>query len=400
MNITDLKIALPIVAKLKRTVMLHGEHGVGKSQVIRQIFEGLGYKVADVRLGQMADAGDLIGLPQFMKDASGQDYLQYVFPDFFPRQEKTVIFFDELNRAPKDILQGVFEMVLDYSLKGVKLPNDTVIVCAVNPATDDYAVLDFSDKAFQDRFVHVKFAPTDAEFFSYMRTKFPNSGLLSYTQEDPKMLRDGSNQAFGLDFVKPSRRSWEVAFRLEELYNAGTVNKDIFRELLMGIVGLEATTAGFAYLQTFVGSIKGKDLIENYHTEETRSRLLNAVKKNRTDIVGNALQEINEEFIARKESGLTNQEGNNIISLARDLSPEQAYTLFTLITGNSDCSSKVEGFAVTEEGSGLLGSDELVELLMKTKTAREKAGKAAEAAKEKKKKKAEKEGKVTEEVPF
>jgi MoxR-like ATPase len=111
MNITDLKVALPLIASMKRTAMLHGKHGEGKSQVIRQIFENMGKKVVDVRLGQMADAGDLIGLPQFMKDNSGQDYLKYVFPDFFPRQEDVVIFFDELNRAPKDILQGVFEMV-------------------------------------------------------------------------------------------------------------------------------------------------------------------------------------------------------------------------------------------------------------------------------------------------
>lgn len=382
MNIASLATVLPLMAELQKTVMLHGEHGTGKSQVIRQIWEKLGYKVADVRLGQMADAGDLIGLPQFMKDKDGKDYLKYVFPDFFPRQEKTVIFFDELNRAPKDILQGVFEMVLDYSLKGVKLPKDTVIICAVNPATDDYAVLDFSDKAFQDRFVHIKFNPTPSEFHNYMKTKFPTSGLLAYTQEDNKML-SGKLQSFDINFVEPSRRSWEVAFKLEEMYDNGRISRDNFMEVLMGVVGLEATTAGMTFKDTHVGSIKGKDIVENYHTGEIRSRLLKAVEKGRTDIVGNSLQEINEIFVERKTKGLTAQEGKNIIDLASDLGAEQTYTLISMIASNHDCCSNVEGMPETGDGAGLLGNDDLVAVLDKTRAAREKAAKAMEKRKKK-----------------
>ena len=390
MNISDLKIAMPLLAKLKKTAMLHGEHGTGKSQVVRSTWEELGYKVADVRLGQMADAGDLIGLPQFMKDSNGADYLQYVFPDFFPRQEKTVIFFDELNRAPKDILQGVFEMVLDYSLKGVKLPKDTVIICAVNPATDDYSVLDFSDKAFQDRFVHIKFSPTEQEFYSYMGSKFKNSGLLAYVQEDPKMLKDSSLQSFSLDFVTPSRRSWEVAFRLEELYNNKEMDSSMFRELLMGVVGLAATTAGFSFMETHVGSIKGEDLIKLYHTPEIRNKLLGAKEKGRTDIVGTALEDLLSQLAELK--GLEVQEGKNIINLVRDLTPEQQMKLLTGITSTAavmECCSNAKGFEDQEDDSskGLLASDELIAIFAKTSKARQEAQEETEKAKAKKSKK-------------
>lgn len=390
MNITDLKVALPLIASLGRTAMLHGKHGEGKSQVIRQIFEALDYKVADVRLGQMADAGDLIGLPKFEKDKQGNDYLQYVFPDFFPRQSKTVIFFDELNRAPKDILQGVFEMVLDYSLKGKKLPPDTVIIAAVNPATDDYAVLDFSDSAFQDRFVHLSFTPTPKEFFGYMKTKYANSAFLEFLQDRDNMLSDPKLGNVDLSFVKPSRRSWEVAMMWERLYDEGKMNKGIFQEVLQGIVGLEPALAAVNFKETNITSLKAAEMIEKFHDPAVKAKLEQAIKKKRTDMIGTMIDDMGKEFAARK--GLTNQEGLNVIEIVKTLGTEQAFTLGKTIAANHTCCSNVEGMPGDADGQGLLGNDDLIAQFEKIKKARDKA------EKELAKKADKKSGKKTEEL--
>ena len=393
MNIKDTKEALRIARLLGVTLNLIGPHGEGKSSVVKQYSKENNMHYTEFRTGQAADAGDLTGLPEFMDitdiDENGKEFTykvtNFVLPAWFPRKPNTVVFFDETNRGAKDILNGVFEAILDLSMKGIPMPKGTQIVAAMNPPTGDYSgTIDFDDKAFQDRFVHISFKPTFGEFYQYQNNKYPSSGFLSFLQEDDKMLRSGSLESFTLDFIIPSPRSWETAFKLEQLYDNGKVSKSLFRELMMGIVGLEAATAAITYKDTHVGSIKGKDILENYHTGEIRSRVVKAVEKGRTDIIGNSLQEINELFKEYKERGLKKQEGENIIALARDLSPEQTYTLLSMIAQNHDCCLNVEGMEGTsDDDRGLLGNDELIAVLDKTRAAREKAAKAAEKAKAK-----------------
>lgn len=404
MDIKSTKSALRIARKLGVTLNLISAHGEGKSSVVRQYAKEDKMNYREFRTGQAADAGDLTGLPEFNMvnaiDVDGSELVykvtDFVLPAWFPRQKNTVVFFDEVNRGAKDILNGVFEAILDLSMKGIPFPEGCQVVAAMNPPTGDYSgTIDFDDKAFQDRFVHVSFKPTFQEFYSYQNAKYADSGFIAFLQEDDKMLRCGNLESFGLDFVIPSPRSWETAFKLERLFDNGELDRSLFMEMMLGIVGPTATTAAMTYKDTHVGSIKGKDLIENYHTGEIRSRLLKAVQKGRTDIVGNSLQEVNELFGARKAVGLNEQEGMNVVALARDLSPEQGYTLLSMIANNHECCSNVVGMPETDEGSGLLANDDLIAIIEKTKVAREKASKAAEKAKAKKAKKEE-----PSEVPF
>lgn len=405
MNIRDTKEALRIARLLGVTLNIIGPHGEGKSSVVKQYAKENGMNYTEFRTGQAADQGDLTGLPQFklMKsiDSDGSDleyeYTDFVLPAWFPRKKNTVVFFDEVNRGAKDILNGVFETILDLSMKGIPLPEGCQVVSAMNPPTSDYSgTIDFDDKAFADRFLHIKFQPQFSEFYSYQNAKFAGSGFLAFLQEDDKMIRS-VGESYTLDFVTPSPRSWETAFKLEQMFDRGEVNRGLFREMMFGIVGATATDAALTYKETHVSSIKGKDVIEQYHSNEVKDRVKAAVKKGRTDIIGNMIQEINEELGQRKS--LTNQEGKNLIAVCGDLNPEQTYTLCTMFTNaqNHECCNNVEGFPVTEEGGGLLGSDELIEILAKTTKAREKAHKEMEKAKAKKSKKKEE---TEEEVPF
>lgn len=392
MNIKDSKKALKISRKLGVTANLIGPHGEGKSSVVKQYAKEEGMNYTEFRTGQAADQGDLTGLPEFElvskldKKGNPVEYkvTNFILPAWFPREEDTVVFFDEVNRGAKDILNGVFETILDLSMKGIPLPKGCQVVSAMNPPTADYSgTIDFDDKAFADRFLHIKFQPTFNEFYSYQNAKYANSGFLSFLQEDDKMIRS-VGESYTLDFVTPSPRSWETAFKLEQLYDKGEVERGLFREMMFGLVGATATDAALTYKETHVSSIKGKDVIEMYHVGDIRERVKKAVAKGRTDIIGNMLQEINEELGQRK--GLKNQEGKNLLAICGDLKPEQTYTLCTIFTNtaNHDCCGNVEGFEVTDEGGGLLGSDELVEIISKTTKAREKAHAEMEKAKAKK----------------
>ena len=47
----------------EQNIMLVGRHGIGKSRILEDFFDGRGEKVVTLFLGQMSDPGDLIGLP-------------------------------------------------------------------------------------------------------------------------------------------------------------------------------------------------------------------------------------------------------------------------------------------------------------------------------------------------
>jgi MoxR-like ATPase len=80
MNIKQLKRFLPYAIKAKASVMVHGLHGIGKSQCVKQFAEENGMNFIDRRLSQV-ESGDLLGLP----DVSG-DVTKYKLPSWLPTE--------------------------------------------------------------------------------------------------------------------------------------------------------------------------------------------------------------------------------------------------------------------------------------------------------------------------
>lgn len=316
MNVTQLKEALPVLLKAGITPNILGRHGTGKSELTRKIFEDLGYRVIDIRLGQMADAGDLVGLPEFDRDENNRALAtRFITPDRFPKKgEKAIIFFDEMNRANKDILQAIFEMVLDYrmgdySLDRTKLEDGMplqAVITAGNPPTDDYSTLDFSDKAFQDRFCHIKFEPSHKEWLSYARKSKISPELISFIADQPSML-EGKTKDFELDEIKPSRRSIVAADRI--IKQKASVNVEI--ELLHGMVGVECATAFASFRANYDQALKGIEVLKDYAKVKEQVELFSSVEGDRQDILSNTLEEI-EAYVIEKGK-MTKKEQENLI---------------------------------------------------------------------------------------
>src|SRR5690606_4467190 len=168
-----------------------------------------------LRLGTQ-DVGDLLGLADFERDRDGNSVAtKFMRPDWFPTNpdSKGIIFLDEVNRARRDVLQAVFQLVLDKRLHRYVLPKGWQVIAAMNPNTGDYIVTDISDKAFMDRFCHINLAPSKQEFCKYARDRKFDDKWLQFLQEQPEMLQ-GELEAFDLSDIKPSRRSWEAIDRL------------------------------------------------------------------------------------------------------------------------------------------------------------------------------------------
>lgn len=335
MNFTQLKSVLPYALKIGRTPHIIGHAGIGKSSIVYQVFQEMGYNVVERRLGQMADAGDLIGLMEFIKNKDNVNtHVDYVLPKWFPREPKTVIFLDEVNRAHKDLLQAIFELVYDKSLMGNKLPEDCHIVAASNPPTGDYQVLDFNDTAFQDRFIHIKFEPTLEEFITYGKSRNLSNTVLDFISENPKLLENTELEDFSLDFVKPSRRSWEAVAKLDEL----NMEKALFVETIMGIVGSHAAIAFSSYKENYVKNISAKDVLYNY--DKIKHDLKVILDKNQNDKVSDLISNVIHDL--KKLETLPKVVQNSILSFTTDLTDEFAFTFMQALM-TLPCLAHAEG---------------------------------------------------------
>ena len=139
-----------------QNIMLTGAHGIGKSRILSDYFEGQGKRVVSLFLGQMSDPGDLIGLPS-LDESTGRTV--FIPPYWFPKDnEPIVLFLDELNRARPEVLQTIMDLALNRKLAGRQLPEGSRIISAVNDG-EDYQVVEL-DPALLSRFNVYRFCPS------------------------------------------------------------------------------------------------------------------------------------------------------------------------------------------------------------------------------------------------
>lgn len=94
-----------------------GACGVGKSQIVAQVADDIGYEFLDVRAVQL-DPIDLRGLPRIAGDST-----EWVAPKFLPTSGRGILFLDELTSAPQMTQAGCYQLVLDRRLGEYVLPD-------------------------------------------------------------------------------------------------------------------------------------------------------------------------------------------------------------------------------------------------------------------------------------
>lgn len=356
MNVANFKEALPILFKCKITPLITGVHGIGKSQCIKQAVEPIG-KSFDFRLGQMSDVGDLVGLLDIMKS---DNFSRFKMPERIYNIIKYceenpdkygVMFFDEINRTTKDLLQAVFQIVLDHELNGTIFPPNLRCVAAQNPSTDDYSVLDFDDDAFLDRFCQLRFEPTVKDWLDYASSQGVDATITGFIGEQSELL-ETKQQEFELQ-VKPSRRSWFLVNDIKKHCH----NPAIFQELVLGMVGLSAASSYFEYIKKHDKIVKGIDILNDFPKVKKIVKSYSKKNESRDDIVDHICQQIKREM-KQVEQLSTTWETNLvdfILTIPKDKGYDFTHQLF-----------EIESFRKTESApeGGLTsrGSDSAIKL--------------------------------------
>lgn len=263
MKIKDITRSVEFLFQAKVTPVLIGYHGIGKTSLVEQIAKERNANLIVIRLGQLSDAGDLIGLADFIRDENGTA-IKTVFaaPEMLPTTEtgrETILFFDEINRAHKDLIQAIFQAVETGTQLGPHKLVNTKVIAAMNPPSGDYSVLDLTDPAFNDRFCHIKFEPTAEEFLGWAKEN-QNGMFIEFLQEHKGHIEE-SLSPLSLAHVKPSRRS---AVRFQTILNLG-LPEDLRFEIGCGIVGSEAAAAFEGYVKDKPKKINVEDLLKDFN---------------------------------------------------------------------------------------------------------------------------------------
>ena len=250
-NITTTEfLSLLDITPTDQNLMLVGNHGIGKSEILTEYFSGKGMKVVPLFLGQMSDPGDLIGIPN-RNNTTGKT--EFMPPYWFPLDGKPIVLcLDELNRARPEVLQTIMDLALNRTLAGRKLPDGSRIISAVN-AGDQYQLTDL-DPALVSRFNVVTFRPTTQEWLLWADKVGVDARVRDFIRENPIWLDKNPDAKEGVDTgldKTPDRRAWKRVSDI--LKTAGDINP-IVTKAMSAIVGPKAASA-------LVGSVSAKKIL-------------------------------------------------------------------------------------------------------------------------------------------
>lgn len=324
MNITQYKNFLPVLMKSRVTPLVWGIHGIAKTALPKQWSEEGGHMLFNLRLGNLADQGDIIGLLNIENGASRfmpPKWLKELIDFANDNPDKyAIIHLDEVNRVRKDMLNIVFQIALENRIHELELPANVRVIASANPPVEGYWVNDFTENALMDRFCHLLLNPTTDEWLSYARNTGLEPTVTDFIASTPSALHSTQLTWSPDEYCKPSNRSWESVGRL--------IQNGAARELVYGCVGSAQGSAYFSWNESNqVKPVTGKEVMNGYKPA-ARKRVLKLVELGRiaelSDTV-NQLVEISTGEVTEEKDKLGLEVGAAVARFLDDVPTDVAY---------------------------------------------------------------------------
>jgi len=283
MNITEIKKVAPILFKHKIVPYFHGQQGIGKTQVVKQLAKEMGLNLVHLHLATQ-DVGDLVGLLVHNNDGT----VKHARPEWFPTTGGHLIYLDEINRAHPDVLQAMFSFVTEGTIHRHKLPEGCVIAAAGNYQSNMFNTTEFSDAAWMSRFCHLDFQPTKEEFILFAEDKKAFS-VASFIRNQPEMLQVQHKERLNTSMITPDPRSYlDMIAKLEDESSIESMRYEVYS----GIIGPTAAAAFITYKTKESARLSGKQVLFDY--SNVKEKVLEASQKKtvRFDFLNTAVEEI------------------------------------------------------------------------------------------------------------
>lgn len=206
---------------------------------------------------------DFVGVASDQLHIIKQDLVSYT------KAKRSVVFLDEFNRAPVDILNASLQLVLDKRLHSHILPvvngKPTLVIAAINPDGEDYTVNSF-DPALLDRFVHGKTDPDAKSWLDWARTTNINQVVRDFIAEHPDRIHwTPKNGGLGA-----TPRSWTSLAQLVD--NFKNIPEETHFHLMKGCIGQELASQFLSYYNHYSKVIKVEDIEKLVKTKSKRTK--------------------------------------------------------------------------------------------------------------------------------
>ena len=299
-------IHLLSITPANQSILITGKHGIGKSEIITGFYSIRGYEVVTLFLGQMSDAGDLLGLPkEKVVDNNGvrSSVMNFLPPFWWQHSKPFLLFLDEINRARPEILQVIFDLVLNRKLGGRSLPTGSMVISACNYG-DQYQLTEL-DPALVSRFNIYELDPTLDDWISWATEYGIDDRVILFHKEIQGMLDpvlDNNDDVFE---KTPDRRAWVRVSDIIKNKKSELSNTDY--KIIAGIIGAAATSNFKKFVESRRSISAEQLLLSNYYetvspiiqklevdemiflNEQIRLFLLKTAEKNFTELEMNLI---------------------------------------------------------------------------------------------------------------
>lgn len=258
---------LPYVLKNRNPVLIRGKHGIGKSEVVYQLAEKMSeilglkdksyvYPVVERRASQMADAGDLMGMPKLNDETTS-----FVPMAWFHQActQACILFLDEVDRASTDVRQAIFELTDSRKIAGHTLHPDTIIIACVNGGHGEtqYQVGEM-DPAELSRWTVFDLKPTVEDWLDYSKDK-ATAEVWDFIRQNNTCLEFAGE--FEINKVYPSRRSW---MRFNDAIAGTEMLEESSNDLIFlgsAYIGYEAAVMFHDFVKNFDKLVTAEDVL-------------------------------------------------------------------------------------------------------------------------------------------
>ena len=227
------KKAIQAAFRSQRPVFLWGPPGIGKSDIVHQLGDGMKSPVIDVRLS-LWEPTDIKGIPFFN---SVTHTMQWAPPQELPSKEwaaqhpNVILFLDEMNSAAPAVQAAAYQLILNRRVGAYELPDNVLIVAAGNREADK-GVTYRMPSPLANRFTHIEMEVDFDDWMEWAIEHRIHKHVIAYLNFAKKDLYDFDPKSSSRAFATP--RSWK--FVSDFLYDE-SIDEHTMSDLISGTIG-------------------------------------------------------------------------------------------------------------------------------------------------------------------
>ena len=244
MNATQLSKLLSFSVQNNLPVLVKGKPGIGKSDIVSQVSDNLGYKLI-ISHPVVSDPTDYKGLPFVVN--GGAEFLPFgELNELIKTQEPLIYFLDDFGQASPSVQAAAMQLLLARQINGHKISNEVRFIAATNRREDKAAVSGLLEPV-KSRFASiVELEVSTDDWVKWALTHGMPTEIISFIQFRPELLDNFE----ATKEIKNSPSPRTVAFA-GKMINAG-VPSDLMFEAFEGAAGESFAHELTAFLKVYL----------------------------------------------------------------------------------------------------------------------------------------------------